>query len=218
MAQAQDSFILIGHSYIRWLRRFCEDPLNWNLGLQNASCLFIGYDDVAQRKLATIQDIENYVQSHQAQFMNTSACLIEAGTNDAQSALYQFNPEGLRDHVLRVAELIKTAGSKRIIVMPIMFREGNAALPPGQRHITDPDVIFDAQVAFNSYATEYNRIMRQACMDGDGSIVFHEVQGLKRQWGSYLFDGLHFNMQGMTKYWRNVRKELILQAFKGRHN
>ena len=207
----QDTHIVIGHSLVRRLKRFSDLPAYRNLGLERDLVKFIGRD--GPRKLSSTTDIQNYVTNHPNEFTNVTTCVIEAGTNDLLSSQHFLSPRTLHDQVMQVAQMIKDAGVSKVIIMPVMFRQGSAAVPRRAGRVTDPTVIYQAMLDFNLAAKSYNQFMMDTCAGG-GDISFHDTTGLRRRWGSFLSDGLHYNHVGLRKHWNNVRRAIIHNASK----
>ena len=203
-----DQHIIIGHSFCRRLERFSKDPsgLYRNMGLDKDRVKFIGYDNQGN-KLSRIAQMDNFVTAHPNRFTNTNICVIEAGSNDVIGPNL-LNATPLRDQVFRLAEAIHNAGARKVVIMPIIFREGRAALQ-WDRHERDPARIRQAMDAYNDTVTQYNRLMLEQCAQGDGAIVFHDTPGVKRRWGRHLQDGCHYTKRAQRTHWRNVRGAII---------
>ena len=206
---AQEKHVVIGHSMARRLEAFCTIPAYRNLGLTRSTVLFIGKD--GRNNISSISDLQNYVIRHPGVFTNVATCVVEIGTNDLQQ-LHHLQPQALHNHVFHVASLIKDAGAARVVLMPIMFRQGIAALPRGVRDTRDHTVLLRAMEDFNAAAKEYNQLMLSRCAEEDVGISLHNTFGLRRRWGTHLVDGLHYNTVGLRKHWHNVRSAVIHAA------
>ena len=88
-------------------------------------------------------------------------CLI-IGSNDIVENY--INREGqLAQDILQAAEDILNAGCKRVVILPILFRSGLAAVPRHLQATASQDDIMFAEHEYMMQAIEVNRRIKEAC-------------------------------------------------------
>ena len=212
----QEVYCVVGHSFCRKLQEFCDRPGWENLGMLHSKVDF--HHLHAGNPIALLSDLTLWVNANTQYLQTLTVLCIEIGTNDiVNQGPFYYNGQNLGHAVFALASRCHDLGVKKVVVMEIIYREGQAAIPRHLRPEYNPDVIRQAVDDFRIHAREYNWVMQGYCIDlPQNGVVFLKQDGVHRRWGRRLYDGLHFNYAAQKTHFHNIRNALMRQAGKAR--
>ena len=205
-------FLFLGHSYARRLNFYTNThPSHQNLGFDWDRVHIIG--SRGQYNISYLRHVLGWITRY-ANFINTVdvTCLI-IGSNDVIDPIYIGQPHQLAQDILQAAQNLLTAGSKRVVVLPILFRSGMAAVPRAQQSTATQDDIDRAEKEYMDDVIEINRLVKEGC-EADPRLSFRTLRGLKANWRNSLADGTHLTYRSMRTFFNDVRSALVVE--KGR--
>ncbi len=116
---------------------------------------------------------------------------IGSRTND----LCVCDPDTVATEVFSFAQhLTHQLGVKRVLVSQVLYRDINRAPC--------------TPTNFNKRVAIYN-VKMDARLKGNNNIHFWRHRGIWSNWRQLLGDGIHFNQQGLRKYFNSVRGAII---------
>ena len=185
------------------------------MGLNMAEVVFMG--QLNNINISFGYQIDRFLDRHAMEMPAVDVLAIETSSNDILAQSTYMEPLLLAERTFRLARKARRYGVKRVIVMQVLFRRGQAAWPRWRARTSDPWELAFAEAEFNDAVVAYNRHLNHLCNVGDGSIVFRRQRGLHVQWKSKMAsDGVHLNPAGMSLYYRNMRSALIKEGLKAR--
>ncbi len=177
--------LILGHSFVTRLTKFAVDNhlLGFNLAQQQCEIFFHGIPGLRMEGLK--QEV-GMVES-----LKPDIVFIDIGTND----LCVCDPDTVANEVFSFAQhLTHQFGVKRVLVSQVLYRDINRAP--------------HTPTNFNERVAIYN-VKMDACLKGNNSIHFWRHRGMWSNWRQLLGDGIHFNQQGLRKYFNSVRGAII---------
>jgi len=183
MADGTARHLVIGHSFVSHLRTYTQREGIVNFNITGCTVDIIGCPGLnvtrLRDKFSSLTGPYHVVH-------------IEIGTNDL--CYNSCNPAALARDIFHMAtDCVDTGFAKTITIGEIMPRHGR--------------VLSHARLYFNDFVTECNNELRAlSLLRSDVSV--RRFRGLK---GSkyYKDDGVHFNDEGLKRYFREVRNSLI---------
>ena len=209
----KEIYCVAGHSFCRKLEIFCDRPGWRNLGMESSTVDF--HHEHAGKNITFYRHLHAWVYANEEYLKTVTVMCWEIGTNDLleHDSVFYYNPELLAQAVFNLARKALDFGVKRVAIMEIIYREGQAAVPRHQQPVHDQSRITKAVDKFRSSALHYNMVMLEFTLDHPNlPIVFLKQDGVHRRWGSRLCDGCHFNDKAQKTHFHNVRNALMRQA------
>ena len=201
-------YLFLGHSFARKLKTYTNmSPALRNLGFDRDYCNIVGTRD--RHNLTFLRHISRWITRFSASIATVDITCLCVGSNDIVEA-YQHRPHQLAHDILQAAEDLLTAGSKRVIIIPILFREGLAAVPRPQQAQATAEDILQAELDYIDQVMEVNRLLKIGC-DLHPKMSFHPLRGLKQNWKSTLADGTHLTWTAMRTFFNAVRSAFIIE-------
>lgn len=179
--------VVFGHSFVRRLRDFVVPKRQYNMDLIDVSVIFHGVGGLTLSGDAVLE-------SQVAVDVDPSVIVVDLGANDLDSTTY-IDPIQLAEDMLHfLIDLKNRSKVSSLVILQACHR----TLP--RRH------------DYNEVLPVYNGHLKQLCRDNAAQkIFFFPLKNMIEDWPKYLLsDGVHFNSNGMLRYFRNVRGAAIV--------
>ena len=209
-------FIVAGDSFVRRLdymmqsNRHAHRSFRPNFGLAYADVEMAGLNGTD--KIVYLRHVEQWVEDNREKVSDCQVFCIQVGSNDLLERFFNRGEE-LAVQVMYLARRIWRIGAQRIVILPVMFRQGAAAIPRRSGQF-GPEARNSARIQYNYSVMDFNRAIRKLCSESTMPISCTEPKGLRRSWGRHLQDGCHYNIKAYRKYYRNTRNTLIAEGLK----
>ena len=202
--------LIVGHSFVRRLRRYCRHPIRRHLRLSRATHRIRMIGEYQGRKIQFIRDIARAANAMMARYPRPSVVILDIGSNDLMSV--NRSPEGLAVDLVQLAVRLLNLGAKRVVMTKIIPRLGGAAVDQFSPVAQYLPISFSEQ-RFFLLMNRFNRTLDDFVgVDGRLEVITH--RGFRGRLWDVLADGLHYNIRGMRRYFNSMRRQVVLQCNK----
>ena len=214
MAAPHHRFLFLSHSFGRRLKTYCDNnPGCGNLGMSWDYVNIVG--SLGPSNISYLRHAVAWLQIRAPLVATVDVSCICLGHNDIVES-YANRPRQLADDIFQLAMDLHNAGSKRVVIIPVLFRRGLAAVPRPLQANASPSDIMQAEYDYQQQVIVVNQRLKELC-DSSDVVSFHSLRGLIQNWRHKLLnDGCHLRPPAMRTFFNNVRSAFIVE--KGRLN
>ena len=209
-------FLMISHSFGRRLKDFCNSqPAFNNLGMNVDYVNLVGtYGNRHNiRNISFLRHANTWLQQHGALVSTVDISLICLGSNDILDQ-HLNQPRQLAEDIFQLANDLILAGSKRVVILPVLFRSGRAAVPRNFQQNATADDILQAEYDYRNDVIIVNQRLMELCASSE-TITFRNMRGLIQNWRHKLSaDGVHLRPTAMRTFFNNVRSAFVVEKGK----
>lgn len=180
---------VFGHSFVSRLKEHLIHIDNINMSLDDASVTFQGYGGLTLSGWASQAVISIPTQ--------TDAIVVDLGANDLDNPDKPIDPFQFAVSMYDFLCSLKSQKQVQAVIILQAFHRMQTRRPD-----------------FNEALAVYNTYLKAFCKEQpDNKVIFYPLKNIIDNWPEFLLaDGVHFNSQGIQRYYRNVRGAVILAA------